>query len=242
MARKGNPISVRQVIFVFIIIIIIIYYFLFCFLGLDLNFFFERVQSMLVRKSILYLFKQLGWGGPFLPIFYPENMMAPAGGEWGSSSGASQGWTSVLGSSSGDNQGWTSVQGSSSGASSEASVNNPHPVPSNPSPPAQDTHVGNPPAPLIPFLQEEGERGDLLRRLHRLVSDQLRHYCERDLPVWRQSPDNASFLEAGAFIIRNDLEVENEAIPDIREWILRLEREPNLMRDLYLPYKTKRFW
>lgn len=71
-------------------------------------------------------------------------------------------------SSSGANQGWTSVLGSSSGGSSEASVNQPHPnsdVPSNPNragpsaPPVQDANVGDPPAPLIPFLQEEGGEG-----------------------------------------------------------------------------------
>nr|GME06079.1 NADH dehydrogenase subunit 3 [Ipomoea batatas] len=217
---------------------------------------------MLVRKSLLYLLRQLGWGGLFLPtlwyIFAPENMMAPAGGEGrgssgdnqgrttvpGSSSGDNQGWTSLLGGSSGDNQGRTTVPGSSSGDSSEASVNQPHPVPSNPSPsvpPAQDTHVGNPPAPLIPFLQEEGERGDLLRRLHRLVSNQLKHYCERDLPAWRHSPDNAFFHEVGALILKNDLEVETEEIPYIRELITRLEREPSLMREIYSPYKMKRY-
>ena len=231
LARKGNPISVR----LFWFVLLLFFYLLFCFLGLDLNFFFERVQSMLVRKSLLYLLRQLGWGGLFLPtlwyIFAPENMMAPAGGEGGGSSG--------------DNQGRTTVPGSSSGDSSEASVNQPHPVPSNPSPsvpPAQDTHVGNPPAPLIPFLQEEGERGDLLRRLHRLVSNQLKHYCERDLPAWRHSPDNAFFHEVGALILKNDLEVETEEIPYIRELITRLEREPSLMREIYSPYKMKRYW
>ncbi len=152
----------------------------------------------------------------------------------------------------------TQSEGTGSVNQPEASVNQPHPdadVPSNPNRagpsalPGQDSNLSttvDQPAPeknpLIPLLQEEGERGDLLRRLHRLVSDQLQHYCERDLPRWRQSQVTDPYDQAAVYILKEDLEIENDTTPEIRDLIAKLGMDPSLMKGIYQPLKIKRFW
>nr|QCQ81898.1 hypothetical protein [Ammopiptanthus mongolicus] len=118
--------------------------------------------------------------------------------------------------SSGVSSGWTSILSSSSEADSFP--------------------MANPQVSQFPLLQEGGERGDLLRNLHTLISDQLRHYCERGLPRWRLStpPDFTRFSYA---IMAVDLEIGTYSNEEIANWIFEIRGNPNLLLTFYAPLR-----
>ena len=96
-----------------------------------------------------------------------------------------------------------------------------------------------PPHPAFPLLQEQGERGDLIRQLHRLISDQFRHHCERGLPQWRRSR-STEWFEEGARLILNDLEISSAmSSNELREWINRIRNHPDELKEIYDYFKPK---
>lgn len=80
--------------FHFFVLSSILFFFFFSFLwiGMDFNLFLVKLKSMLLTKSLHFLFSRLGWcgGGLVLAIVFtimdPElaKMMAPSGGGYGS--------------------------------------------------------------------------------------------------------------------------------------------------------------
>jgi len=130
-------------------------YLAFLFMGIDWGIFFMKVKSMLLGKSLHFLFSRLGWcGGSLILVAFlcfdlepMEKMMAPSGAS-GSGSGEGRGFR------------WTYLFGSSSTGNSETSVNQPDPT---------SPHPGEPAAPIAEVyhpLQEDGQRR--LELSHRL--------------------------------------------------------------------------
>lgn len=147
---------------------------------------------------------------------------------------------------SGGNSGWTSILGSSSGESSEASVNQPtgssNQNRAGPSSaiPGQNANPIELPAPQhtpFPLLQEQGERGDLLRSLHRLVASQLQHYCERGRPRWRISSATDLYDESAYLIMSYDMGISEDTKDEIQDWITRIRSDPKLLATFSNKYK-----
>ncbi|XP_048129101.1 uncharacterized protein LOC125313463 isoform X2 [Rhodamnia argentea] len=144
---------------------------------------------------------------------------------------------------SGANSGWTSILGSSAGENSEPSVNQPTPTcSSNQNMASPSSAPIEQPAPQhtpFPFLQEEGERGDLLRSLHRLVASQLKHSFERDLPRWRLS-STTELYDASAYrimIYDMGISIPEDTKEDIKEWIHEVRSNPELLKSSYNDFK-----
>ncbi|GMI95814.1 hypothetical protein HRI_005288800 [Hibiscus trionum] len=143
-----------------VLLMLLFVYLAFLFFGIDFNLVLMKLQSILLGKSLHFLFSRLGWcGGGIILLsvlfFDPETMgkmMAPSGAS-GSGEGRGFRWTDLFGSSSTGNS-ETSVNQ----AGPEDSVNQPEPA-ANP---------GEPAAPMVYLpLQEDGQRrlelGDRLR-------------------------------------------------------------------------------
>ncbi|KAM0016482.1 hypothetical protein Hdeb2414_s0028g00697161 [Helianthus debilis subsp. tardiflorus] len=138
---------------------LLFFYLAFLLIGIDFNLVIMKLQSMLLGKSLHFLFSRLGWGGLILLAFLffdPETMgkmMDPSGAS-GSGSGEGRGFR------------WTDLFGSSSTGSSETSV----------APDPTSTHPGEPAAPIAEVylpLQEDGQRR--LELSHRLSINTIRH-------------------------------------------------------------------
>ena len=83
----------RAKVFQFLVLISILFSFSFLWIGMDFHFFLVKLKSMLLTKSLHFLFSRLGWCGGglviaiVLTILDPElaKMMAPSGGATGAS-------------------------------------------------------------------------------------------------------------------------------------------------------------
>ena len=218
-------------------------------------------------KWRFYYFPQTGFGKStttieilgtiFIPIFLVLMLIrndlevAHCAGSWEASS-ANHNVPPGGEGTSGANSGWTSILRSSSGESSEASVNQPtgssnqdRAGPSSAIPGQNVNTMQHPPQQHTPFplLQEQGERGDLLRSLHRLVASQLKHYLERDLPRWIISSSPNELYEDGAYYIMNhvmDLSIHEDTKEDILEWMERVRSNPDLLKPFYNSFKRNK--
>ena len=142
-----------------IAIVMLILLFVYLAFPIDFNL---KLQSILLGKSLHFLFSRLGWCGSSIILlsflsFDPETL-----GKMMADSGAGEGrgfrWTDLFGSSSAGNSDSSVNQGAP-----EASVNQPTPTPDPTS-----TNPGEPTAPMVYLpLQEDGQRrlelGDRLR-------------------------------------------------------------------------------
>jgi hypothetical protein len=97
MARKGNTISVRLTAAVLVLLAAFTLVYLLGFLlGIEIDFILDRLQSLLIGRSLRGLFFHLGWAiwaAIFLAVIGccddAFNMVSPAVGEGGSSAGSS---------------------------------------------------------------------------------------------------------------------------------------------------------
>jgi hypothetical protein len=95
MARKGNTISVRLTAAVLVLLAAFTLVYLLGFLlGIEIDFILDRLQSLLIGRSLKALFLHLGggiWAAIFLAVCCGDafNMVSPAVGEGGSSAGSS---------------------------------------------------------------------------------------------------------------------------------------------------------
>jgi len=101
MARKGNPISVRESKGIAIRVFFLLFVFFVCYslclvLGFDLNLIWVKLKSMLPLRSFRLLFSRLlGWEVPLILLFvvwggYTMYMGDPTVGEGGSGAGSSR--------------------------------------------------------------------------------------------------------------------------------------------------------
>lgn len=98
--------------------------------------------------------------------------------------------------------------------------------------------VAAPHSQYIPLLNQEGERGDLFRELHALVTSQFKNYFEAGMPRWKRATNNQFFEESALFIIGCDLEIgAEESTENLREWLHSMRSNPDLFRKLYKAYK-----
>lgn len=120
-----------------VLFMLLFFYLAFLLIGSDFNLVLMKLQSMLLGKSLHFLFSRLGWCGGGLILlavlcFDPETMgkmMAPSGA---SGSGSGEGavgrgfrWTDLFGGSSTGN---SDTGGNSVGSSEATSINQPEPV------------------------------------------------------------------------------------------------------------------